>query len=241
MPRKQRTADELEVVRERILDEALALFTEVGFDGFSMRKLGVRLNVSAKTIYNYFRSQDEIYLGLLTRGFRQLQAALVAATTPFQGPADQLAAAIEAYVEFGLTHANMYDLMFTSRVPRYDDYVGTPLEDVALSELEAALENQQLFAAIIADLVADVGRIGEDDLRFITIRIWTQMHGYLAGVPTVLGYMHPEPLAIRDRVVRRTWVTALADIDEVRSRMAGDAVVLNHGSAPRTLSPEGPR
>ena len=65
--------------REDILRHALALIVQDGFQGFSMRKLAARLGIAAKTIYNFFRNQDELYLCILIKGFEQLYAAFEAA------------------------------------------------------------------------------------------------------------------------------------------------------------------
>jgi AcrR family transcriptional regulator len=221
MPRNPRTEVEVEAVRARILDEALELFAEAGWEGFSMRKLGARLDVAAKTIYNYVESRDEIYLGLLIRGFRQLHSELVAATSAVEGPWEQVSALVGAYVDFGLANTNMYNLMFTWHVPKYDDYVGTPLEDLALVELEAALENQRLLAALIVACVGDAGPVSDDDLRFVAIRAWTQMHGYVAGLNSnIIGYMHPEPGAIRNRMVGQIQACVTQEIADLRPASA---------------------
>ena len=221
MPRNPRTEAEVEAVRARILDEALELFAEAGWEGFSMRKLGARLDVAAKTIYNYVESRDEIYLGLLIRGFRQLHSELVAATSAVEGPWEQVSALVGAYVDFGLANTNMYNLMFTWHVPKYDDYVGTPLEDLALVELEAALENQRLLAALIVACVGDAGPVSDDDLRFVAIRAWTQMHGYVAGLNSnIIGYMHPEPALIRNRMVGQIQACVTQEIADLRPASA---------------------
>jgi AcrR family transcriptional regulator len=206
VPRQPQTAEVREAARERILDEALALFAEGGFEQFSMRRLGARLDVAAKTIYNYFASKDEIYLGLLTRGFVQLSTSLRTAIDEQSEPWDRLEAVVATYVDFGLTYANVYNLMFTWHVPKFEDYVGTDLEAVALVELEAALENQRLVAAVLS--ACSDGPLGDDDLRFLTVWLWTQLHGYVAGINnTLLGYMHPEPLAIRARLTHHVVAT----------------------------------
>ena len=221
MPRNPRTEAEVEAVRARILDEALELFAEVGWEGFSMRKLGARLDVAAKTIYNYVESRDEIYLGLLIRGFRQLHSELVAATSVVGDPWEQVSALVGAYVDFGLANTNMYNLMFTWHVPKYDDYVGTPLEELALVELEAALENQRLLAALIVACVGDAGPVSDDDLRFVAIRAFAQMHGYVAGLNSnIIGYMHPEPGAIRTRMVGQIQACVTQEIADLRPASA---------------------
>ena len=72
MPRIKRSPEEIDASKQDILKEALALMIRHGFDGFSMRRLGDRLGVSAKTIYNYYKNKDELYLAILTEGFQQL-------------------------------------------------------------------------------------------------------------------------------------------------------------------------
>lgn len=67
MLRPKKTFHEIETIKQKILEQALYLMSCHGFDGFSMRKLGSRLGVSAKTIYNYYQNKDELYLAILTR------------------------------------------------------------------------------------------------------------------------------------------------------------------------------
>ena len=188
MPRLPRTESEVDAFRSQILDEALGLFVEAGWEGFSMRKLGARLGIAAKTIYNYVHSRDEIYLELLIRGFQELHEALTTAIGVHTDPWEQMGAMVEAYLEFGLGHPHLYDLMFSWRVPRYDDYVGTPLERLALVELGAALDNQRLMAQLVTACLIHAGPVSEEDLRFVVVRAWTQLHGYIAGVnATIVG------------------------------------------------------
>ncbi len=53
--------------RERILDVALDLFTDQGFDGTSMREIAERLHISKPAIYYHFASKDEILMALHMR------------------------------------------------------------------------------------------------------------------------------------------------------------------------------
>ena len=53
--------------REKILDVALDLFTDQGFDGTSMREIAERLNISKPAIYHHFASKEEILLALHMR------------------------------------------------------------------------------------------------------------------------------------------------------------------------------
>jgi AcrR family transcriptional regulator len=53
--------------RERILDVALDLFTDQGFDGTSMREIAEQLGISKPAIYYHFTSKDDILMALHMR------------------------------------------------------------------------------------------------------------------------------------------------------------------------------
>jgi AcrR family transcriptional regulator len=53
--------------RERILDVALDLFTDQGFDGTSMREIAERLDISKPAIYYHFASKEDILMALHMR------------------------------------------------------------------------------------------------------------------------------------------------------------------------------
>jgi AcrR family transcriptional regulator len=62
--------------RERILDVALDLFTDQGFDGTSMREIAERLGITKPSIYYHFASKEEILLALHMRQHEFAKAAL---------------------------------------------------------------------------------------------------------------------------------------------------------------------
>jgi AcrR family transcriptional regulator len=53
--------------RDRILDVALDLFTEQGFDGTSLREIAERLHVTKAALYYHFESKDDILMALHMR------------------------------------------------------------------------------------------------------------------------------------------------------------------------------
>ena len=54
MSRNTRSSEEIETIKTKILDAALAILFEEGFDDLSMRKLGRKLGMTAANIYNYY-------------------------------------------------------------------------------------------------------------------------------------------------------------------------------------------
>jgi AcrR family transcriptional regulator len=62
--------------RERILDVALDLFTDQGFDGTSMREIAGRLGITKPSIYYHFASKEDVLLALHMRQHEFAKAAL---------------------------------------------------------------------------------------------------------------------------------------------------------------------
>ena len=58
--------------RERILDEAEALFAERGFAGTSMRDIAQHAGLTAASLYNHFEGKEALYTAVLQRGIRPL-------------------------------------------------------------------------------------------------------------------------------------------------------------------------
>ena len=102
MPKLARPAEEVAEIRRRILDQALTLIAEHGYDSLTMRSLAGKFGFAAKTLYNYFSSKEEIYLMVLTRGFELLNAELAEATAKLKNPIDKLKAICRTYVDFGI-------------------------------------------------------------------------------------------------------------------------------------------
>lgn len=204
MPKAPRTPKEIETVRRDIMDKALELIVTEGYDGFTMRKLAARLKVTPKTIYNYFQNQDEIYLRILTKGFEQLYGHYEKAAEQHQDPSDKIRAAIAAYIEFGLENPNIYNLMFTWHVPKFNDYVGTPMESVAQQELDTALKCHDYTMYLFREYLGDSAIVEENKIKEEIVYNWSQMHGYIAGVNnTLLDYMLENPISLKKKIIER--------------------------------------
>ena len=66
--------------REKILDVALDMFTDQGFDATSMREIAERLHISKPAIYYHFASKEEILMALHMRLHEFGKAALARLT-----------------------------------------------------------------------------------------------------------------------------------------------------------------
>lgn len=220
MPKAQRSPEEIQDVRERIMHQALALITTDGFNNFSMRKLAARLGIAAKTIYNYFQNQDELYLFLHIKGFEQLFDRIIKATRLHKQPMDKIGAQIEAFIDFGLENPDIYNLMFTWEVPRYNEYIGTPMEGAAQRGLDASMKITAFSLDLYRQYLGDSPAIDENKLRVIVIHAFTPMHGYLTATnSSVLLYEIDDPVSLKNAVIERVFNNIQSDLKAYRQRI----------------------
>lgn len=202
MPKAARSPEDIESIKERILDVALSIINDQGFEHFSMRKLAAKLGITATTIYNYYSSKDELYLMILTRGFGLLGSTLHDIQQNVQDPSRRMEAMIRAYVDFGIKDSNYYNIMFTSGAPKYLDYVGTDLEPVAFFEKQTALELLEIASREFSHAVRGKYPLAEEDIRYFAIRLWSSLHGIIALYNSrVLHEVHEHPETIVERMV----------------------------------------
>ncbi|MCW1917319.1 TetR/AcrR family transcriptional regulator [Rhodobacter sp. KR11] len=88
----------------RILDAALDLFREAGFDAVRIEDIAARAEVSAGTVYNYFATKGDVLLALVSLEVEEVldQGAAVVACPP-QGLAAALDALVGGYYAHSLT------------------------------------------------------------------------------------------------------------------------------------------
>jgi len=202
MPKAARSPEDIESIKERILDVALSIINDQGFEHFSMRKLAAKLGITATTIYNYYSSKDELYLMILTRGFGLLSSTLHDIQQNVQDPFLRLEAMIRAYVDFGIRDSNYYNIMFTSGAPKYLDYVGTDLEPIAFFEKQTALQLLEITSREFSHTVHGNCHLAEEDIRYFVIRLWSSLHGIIALYNSrVLHEVHEHPETMVERMV----------------------------------------
>jgi AcrR family transcriptional regulator len=181
MPKSPRTQDEINNVKENILDTALHLIIDEGFQNLSMRKIASRLGVSATTLYNYFSSKDELYFMIRIHGFELLYQNLERVYREHDDTHARLRAFIECYIKFGIDYPDYYDVMFLNRnVPKYLESIGTELETIASRDKEMGLKTLFLCARVLKELYSSEIQFTDDDARYYTIQLWCEINGIVS-------------------------------------------------------------
>ena len=180
MPRSPRDKEAVEIVRDKILDNALDIINNEGYDNLTMRRLGDCLGCAAKTIYNYYCSKEEIYLRVLTRGFEKLNSYANKALAGVEDPMEKLRIMSNCYIVFGMNNVNYYNIMFNWDVPKYTNYVGTPLEEVAREEKDTAMYYANAAEKALSEILYKHGVNTSEEVSYHLIRIWSGLHGFVS-------------------------------------------------------------
>lgn len=96
---------------EDILDAAEVVFFEKGWQQATMDDVAARAELSKGTLYLYFKSKEELYLGINLRAIQLLYDMFTEAINSAQLGMDQLQAIGRAYFEFWHRHPHYFDTL----------------------------------------------------------------------------------------------------------------------------------
>lgn len=153
--------------RARLREAAFALFAEKGYDGTSMSQLAERVGIAKPSLYNYYRSKEELLLDLLEEGIRDWGAHCMA---PFDHPATferQLAEHLHRTITFAREHAPMVALFqlatlhvagdLAARVGEVVERNETALRGRVRDRLAAAVDAGELDVVSVDDAMVFLG------------------------------------------------------------------------------------
>lgn len=163
-----------ELLRERLVDAALALIDEQGdASGLSIRAVTKRAGVSPTAFYLHFDQREELLAACLERCFAEFRDTVRAATETIADPRARLIRAGLAYTEFARTRPARYLLIFGAPT-RAQDAESMALLPKPESGAEAF---EDLRALVLADLGPDDPRRARVDL--LAKGIWSGLHGFV--------------------------------------------------------------
>jgi AcrR family transcriptional regulator len=88
---------------QRVLDAALELFAEHGFEGTSLQQIADRLHVTKAAVYYHFRSKDDLLAALVAPAFEELAGLLTQAEALSPGPGRRKLT-LQSFVDYLLRH-----------------------------------------------------------------------------------------------------------------------------------------
>ncbi|MEU8267708.1 TetR/AcrR family transcriptional regulator [Sphaerisporangium sp. NPDC049002] len=133
-------------VRDDVKRLALRQLAESGPQALSLNAIAKELGVSGPALYRYFANRDSLLTDLVIDAYRDLAAALEAATASREDPAARLVALVHAYRAWAVAEPHRYRLLFRAPLPGYD------------AQSEQLVHASQLAMNVAAGVMSDLTR-----------------------------------------------------------------------------------
>lgn len=202
MTKKARDSKTIDSIKETILTRAIDIIKKEGFQRMTMRKIAAKNNMSATNLYNYFSNKDEIYINILIKGFKLLYENLNKAYESQKNPIERGKSFVKAYLTFGIENYNYYEIMFSPALPKYNDYVGTPLERLAAIEMDYSQNIIDLSVSTIVEVLGKNNALDPAETERRMIEIWSMLHGMISLYNSrMIDYVIKKPVETYDSIV----------------------------------------
>ena len=205
MPKITRSVEEVEEVRERILECAFEILEKEGYENLSMGKLGSRMKMTGANLYNYYANKDELLIAIHKKSFQMLHDAIRASVKKIHAPLERVRQVAQAYVEFGVKNINIYDIMFNRPIRQYSDYIGTPQEKLSYEEYRNSTKALVFAVTVVRDYIESRADLANSDPKFITIKFLSALHGIISLHNSgILFEMDDNPDLVMNAIIEST-------------------------------------
>jgi AcrR family transcriptional regulator len=172
----------------RIIDAAISLICENGYEKFSTRRLAARLGISPMTLYNYFSNKEEIVQVTISTAYEKAFEVIQNELKDYfeREPACPLMGFVEMgrkLFAFSKQYPQMYALVFVmhfspyrdqpSLVECYNDTFKKVFERLVDKNIEEELQQHiYLFQVLVAALVSNIyNKFGPTDKKTFEINL----------------------------------------------------------------------
>jgi AcrR family transcriptional regulator len=154
-------------LRQELLAQAQAELEESGVEALSLRQIAKRAGVSHTAFAHHFGDARGLLTALTIQGFETLGRKLAGAKARTRGQKlDALVASGLAYVEFALSHPQLFTLMFASRLPDFSDAALDAASMAAFSEFIDGVRN-----------ATKTGEPKSGEVNVPAMAAWSRVHG----------------------------------------------------------------
>ena len=153
-------------LKEELISSACIVCEADGHDRMSLRSIAKEAKVSQTAPYRHFKTKESLLAEVSTRGFKELTEILYNASTAKKtlSTKDKFLEMGQAYIEFGLSKRNTYDLMHSPVI----DKIQFP------ELLNSAVGTFEELVCVLAELNPG---ISAKDLDIKCIHYWALVHG----------------------------------------------------------------
>lgn len=176
--------------RRAILDAAVRLFMDHGYEDFSLREVARATGYTPTTVYLYFEDKDDLLFHVALEGFKHFASALQEGYESGATPVERLIGIGRAYVRFGLQNPLHYRLMFTER----SEFLRREPPPGFVAPMHAF----ELLLKSVAECI-EGGHFRPGDPYTYSVAIWSTVHG-LVSLALNNPSLDPEQIAAIEEV-----------------------------------------
>jgi AcrR family transcriptional regulator len=103
-------------MRQLIVNTAMQMYLEEGYDKLSLRGIAARIEYAVGTIYLYFKDKHELFHAMHEAAFDKLLREFEPLGA-IENPLERLRALSRVFINFAFKNAELYDLMFILNEP----------------------------------------------------------------------------------------------------------------------------
>lgn len=169
MGSKERILRLKDETRTKILNAALNIAQDEGWQALSMRKIADQIEYTAPIIYEYFGNKEGILMELTKKGYVILTKDICEARDKYEKAEDKMEAMWIAYWNFAFRHTEFYRLMYGVDMVRCGDKSTMPETDslyVILAEVIKTLFTKEL--------------VSEENICMKYHTYWSIIHGLIS-------------------------------------------------------------
>ncbi len=168
---QNRREREIVEMRQLIVDAAIKLFIEEGYDKVSIRSIAQRIQYAPGTIYLYYKDRDDLFFAMHEWAFTKLMKVFETNLQGIKNPIEKLRAMSASYINFAFKNPELYDLMFILNEPM--------CADENAENWECGLRVYRILQEIIDESLNQKLLKGES-APMISFMFWSSLHGMVS-------------------------------------------------------------
>jgi AcrR family transcriptional regulator len=153
-------------LRRALIDASVRLIGESGPDGFTLREVARRAQVSHAAPYRHFRDKSDLLAAVAEQGFADLRLAVAGAVAQGRTPPERLRRSGAAYVTFALEHTAHFRVMFGVELDPERHASARATAEAAFEDLVAVVAECQSAGVLAAGQTRKKARVA-----------WSLVHG----------------------------------------------------------------
>ncbi|NLY64075.1 MAG: TetR/AcrR family transcriptional regulator [Alcaligenaceae bacterium] len=175
-----------------LIRAASAVMSEKGIDAATMQEIAERADVATGTVYNYFKSKDELAIAVLEDMMYDLALRIEGSTDAFKDPAEVYAFGLRTVLETATTDMRWKQMLYRSEV--ISDALYRRMGPFAMRDFKRAMEE---------------GRFPPGDAALV----WRLSAYAIVGISLAITSDETFPYTLDDIVVRLLCMTGIGTND----------------------------